>query len=93
MSDDSDKIVSQEDEPPRGQFRHGLLFLVFGVAVAVFITIFGWGGVVKGIWLIVFPNTLSKITQIYQKKPFLLRAHSLIILIVGLFLTVKAYFG
>jgi len=80
----------------------GIMALIIGIVIVLFhnvwvagwpiiITIFGWGGLIKGIWLIVFPNSVGKITQVYQKKPALLRIHMIIILVVGLLLSAKGY--
>lgn len=74
----------------------GLLIVLFhNVWVAgwvVIITIFGWLGLFKGALLIILPNSVAKLTQAYQKKPVLLMVHMIIILVIGLFLTVKGYF-
>ena len=80
----------------------GILALLFGLLVVVFhnewvanwtviITIFGWSGIIKGIWLIVFPNTMLKFTEVFQKKEALLRIHLSVVLALGVFLTVKGY--
>ena len=80
----------------------GIMALIIGIVLVLFhnvwvagwpiiITIFGWGGLIKGIWLIVFPNSVGRITQVYQKKPALLRIHMIIILAIGLLLNVKGY--
>jgi hypothetical protein len=80
----------------------GIMALIIGIVIVLFhnvwvaawpviITIFGWGGLIKGIWLIVFPNSVGKITQVYQKKPALLKIHMIIVLIVGLLLTLRGY--
>jgi hypothetical protein len=82
----------------------GIMALIIGIVIVlshnvwvagwpIIITIFGWGGLIKGIWLIVFPNSVGKITQLYQKKPALLRIHMIIILVIGLFLSAKGYFA
>ena len=74
----------------------GLLILQFhNVWVAnwtVIITIFGWGGLIKGAWLIIFPNMLAKLTEAYQKKTALLKIHLLVVIVLGIFLTFKGYF-
>ena len=73
----------------------GLLIVLFHnvwmVGWQVIITIFGWIALIKGIWLIVFPNSVGKVTQAYQKRPGLLAAHLIVILIIGVFLMFKAY--
>ena len=80
----------------------GVLSLIIGLLIvlfhnvwvanwAVLITIFGWMGLIKGVWLIVFPNSVAKLTQAYQKKTALLVVHLVIILALGVFLTVKGW--
>ncbi|MFH1441280.1 MAG: hypothetical protein ABIH18_04485 [Candidatus Omnitrophota bacterium] len=80
----------------------GLMALIFGLLTVLFhnvwaadwvviITIFGWMGIIKGIWLIVFPNAAAKMTQFYKQKASLLLVHSLIVLGLGVFLAVKGY--
>ena len=72
----------------------GAMSLIFGIVIVLFhnvwvagwpviITIFGWMGLVKGVWLIVFPNSTGKLTHLYQKKPALLRVHMVIFLIIS----------
>jgi hypothetical protein len=80
----------------------GVFALLFGLLVVLFhnlwmagwpviITIFGWMGLIKGVWLIVFPNTVAKFNQAYQKKTALWTVSLAIALILGIFLTVKGY--
>ena len=82
-------------------FYGGILSLVIGVVIilthnvwvanwTVMITIIGWLGLLKGIWIIVFPNTVPKFMQAYQKNENLLMVHSIGALILGAVLT---YFG
>ena len=79
----------------------GILALVIGVVIilthnvwvanwTVMITIIGWIALIKGIWIIVFPNTVPKFMQAYQKNENLLMVHSIGALILGAVLT---YFG
>ena len=58
----------------------------------VIITIFGWGGIIKGIWLLVFPNTITRFMEAYSKNDTLLFAHCAIALALGLTLTLFGYF-
>ena len=84
-------------------FFSGMFSLVFGIVVVllhnvwiakwpVIITIIGWCGIIKGSWLIVFPNTVSGFTEAYGKNKTLLAVHSVIALILGVVLTVLSYF-
>ncbi len=80
----------------------GILALIIGLVMVLFhniwvanwtvvITIFGWLGIIKGAWLIIFPNMVGKLTQAYQKKTTLLRVHLVIVLALGIFLTFMGY--
>jgi len=80
----------------------GVIALLFGLLVvlfhnvwvanwAVIITIFGWLGIIKGAWLIILPNTVAKLTEVYQKKVALLVVHLFIVVAIGIFLTIKGY--
>lgn len=71
-----------------------LLVLSHNVWIAdwrVIITIFGWLALIKGIWLIILPNTIIKITQAYQRNAALLVFHSFLLLALGIFLSIKGY--
>ena len=84
-------------------FYGGLLSLVVGLLIVlshnlwgmswvVLITIFGWGGVIKGIWLLVFPDTVSKFVDHYRKNEILSTIHPIIVLVFGIALTVFGFF-
>jgi len=85
-------------------FFTGLFALVIGVVIilthnvwvanwTVLITLIGWGGLIKGIWMIVFPNTVSKFMESYQKNENLLVIHSIVALILGAILTFFGFFA
>ena len=85
-------------------FFAGMFTLVIGVVIilthniwvanwTVIITIIGWLGLIKGIWIIVFPNTVSKFMQAYQKNENLLIIHSIGALIFGAVLTFFGFFA
>ena len=85
-------------------FFAGMFPLIFGLVVVLYhnvwvanwrviITIYGWGGIIKGIWLIVFPNTISKFMQAYQKNSGLLVIHSILAFVFGAALTIFGYFA
>jgi hypothetical protein len=84
-------------------FYGGTLALVIGVVIilthniwvanwTVIITLIGWAGFIKGIWIIVFPATVAKFMQAYQKNENLLRIHSIFVLIFGAVLTFFGFF-
>ena len=85
-------------------FFTGVCPLVFGIVIlllhnvwvanwTVLITIFGWGGIIKGIWLLLFPNTISKFMQAYLKNKALLVAHAILAVLLGAFLSYMGYIG
>ena len=82
-------------------FFSGIFALVIGIVIVlihnvwvanwtVMITIIGWAGLIKGIWMIVFPDTVPKFMESYRKNKNLIMIHSSIALILGAVLT---YFG
>ena len=82
----------------------GVLALVIGLLVVlshnlwvarwpVIITIYGWGGLIKGSWLIAFPHSVARFVRAYQRHPALLVGHSVIVLAFGAALTFFGYFG
>ena len=84
-------------------FFGGMFPLVIGLVIVlshnvwvsswpVIITIYGWAGILKGIWLLVFPNSAAKFTQAYSKNKTLLLVHSVVILLLGAALTIFGYF-
>lgn len=85
-------------------FFGGIIALIVGILILLFhnvwemswpviITIYGWGGLIKGIWLIVFPKTVPGVMQAYQNNKALLAVHSIVILVLGGFLTYMGYFA
>ena len=58
----------------------------------VIITIFAWLGLIKGVWLLLVPNTVAKITAFYLKQAPLLVFYAILIMALGIFLLVKGYF-
>ncbi len=56
----------------------------------VIITIIGWIALIKGVWLLIFPNSIHYFMRAYQKNEKLLVAHSIAVLVFGIVLT---YFG
>ena len=79
----------------------GIFALVVGVVIVlthnvwvanwtVIITIIGWIALIKGIWIIVFPGTVNKFMQVYQRNGSLLLVQAIGALIFG---AVMAFFG
>ncbi len=85
-------------------FFSGMFALIIGIVIVlihnvwvanwtVMITIIGWIALIKGIWIIVFPNTVPKFMQAYQKNENLLIVHSIGALIFGAVLTFFGFFA
>ncbi|MDP8234357.1 MAG: hypothetical protein P9M06_06120 [Candidatus Saelkia tenebricola] len=85
-------------------FFGGIFALIIGFVIVlthnvwtnswpVIITIYGWCGILKGIWLIVFPNSVLKFTQLYAKNTTFLLIQAIIIIVFGLILTHLGYFA
>jgi uncharacterized membrane protein len=85
-------------------FVTGLLTFVAGLSIVLFhniwvkdwrviITLFGWIAVIKGAWLVLLPETLSKTTKFYSDNFKLVLIPWFIMLLVGFFLTFKGYLG
>ncbi len=81
----------------------GMLAFVFGLVVVqvhniwvsgwpVLITILGWSSIVKGMWLILFPNSLSGLMQLYIRNRHLLMVNASIAFILGAILSICGYF-
>ncbi|MFH1395460.1 MAG: hypothetical protein ABIH09_04810 [Candidatus Omnitrophota bacterium] len=82
----------------------GMFALIVGLAIILthnvwvwhwilIITVIGWLGLIKGIWIIIFPNSVSGFMQSYQKNENLVVAHSLVALVLGAVLTFFGFFA
>lgn len=80
----------------------GLITFVAGLAIVLFhniwttdwrvlITAFGWISVVKGALLTILPGSPVKLTKIYMKNINLVAIPWAIMLLIGIFLTLKGY--
>ena len=92
-----------EDYPDNAAlvFFTGVFALIVGLVIimvhnvwaadwTVIITLLGWIAFIKGIWIIVFPNTISRFMRVYRDRQGLLLVHSVAALILGIVMT---YFG
>ena len=73
-----------------------VIVIVHNVWVAnwtVIITIFGYLAIVKGIWLLAFPGSVSKFMEGYLKYKRLRVIHLLVGVIVGVLLTYLGFIG
>ncbi|MDP8266287.1 MAG: hypothetical protein P9M07_05010 [Candidatus Aceula meridiana] len=82
-------------------FFGGVLALVVGLSIVlnhnvwelswrVIITIYGWGGIIKGIWLIMFPRNLKRFVAFYTRNKTALMVQASAVFIFGV---VLAYYG
>lgn len=96
------KIMEDFPKNPSLVFITGLLTFVAGLATLLFhnmwvadwrvlITIFGWIAFIKGIMLVVLPGTLLKTTKIYSDNFKLVLIPWSIMILIGIFLTIKGY--
>ncbi len=85
-------------------FFSGIFALIIGIAIVllhnvwaanwtIIITIIGWAALIKGIWLIVFPNTVPGFMQAYKKNKYLLKLQSVAVLVFGIVLTFFGFFA
>jgi uncharacterized membrane protein len=85
-------------------FLTGIFTLIIGLAMVlthnrwvmnwtVIITIFGWAALIKGIWLLAFPDSLSKFTNLYTEAKVFPVVHAVIALLVGIYLTYMGFFA
>ena len=83
-------------------FLGGMAALLIGLVIVlkhniwvagwpVIITIYGWGGIIKGIWLTVFPSSVAGYMNIYQKYKSLIVIHSAFVIGLGIVLSVLGY--
>ena len=81
----------------------GVFALFFGLLIILFhnvwtadwrviVTLMGWLGLVKGVWLTVFPNSVAKVITAHLKNQSLLVVRLVIIFFLGLILTAYGYF-
>ena len=80
----------------------GLITFVAGLAIVLFhnlwvldwrviVTLFGWNMLIKGAWLIISPDTSTKMATLFAKNSKLVIIPWIIMLTIGVFLTAKGY--
>ncbi|MFA5271103.1 MAG: hypothetical protein WC412_02030 [Candidatus Omnitrophota bacterium] len=96
------QIMEDFSKNPALIFVTGLLTFVVGLAIVLshniwsgdwrlIITLFGWIALIKGAWLIILPGALDKTMKLYTENfKFVLIPWS-VMLLLGIFLTVKGY--
>ncbi len=82
----------------------GVLALVGGLAIVIvhnrwalewplLITIFGWAGLIGGIFRMTFPELVTRIGGAFMKRQALLKVGALVILVGGTYLSYHGYFA
>ena len=69
-----------------------LLHNVWVAGWPVIVTIIGWAALIKGVWIIVFPDSVSKFMAAYRENENLLMIHAAAALILGAILTFFGFF-
>ena len=80
----------------------GIFTIFFGLAIilthniwawnwTVIITIVGWIGLIKGIWLLAFPDSVSKLSDFYAKAKLFPTVHLVVALLIGIYLTYMGF--
>ena len=98
------QIMEDFPKNPSLVFITGLLTFVAGLATVLFhniwvwdwriiITIFGWLVLIKGLLLVVLPGSVGKTTKIYAGNPKLVMIPWGIMILIGIFCTIKGYFS
>lgn len=81
----------------------GMMTFVMGLAIVLFhniwtadwrviITLFGWITLIKGVWLVALPGTTSGMTQLFMKNIKFVVIPWSIMLVIGIFLSIKGYY-
>ncbi len=97
-------VIEEYTTKPAFIFLGGIFALLVGLVLTinhnrwvadwpVIITIYGWGGITKGIWLLVFPDSMRKMGKYFQKNKALATAHLIIVFVFGVILSLFGYFG
>ena len=83
-------------------FISGLMTFIIGLAMVIFhnmwitdwrliITVFGWLTLIKGLILIVFPDRVIRMTDMYRKHIRMIMIPWSIMIVFGIFLIMKGY--
>ena len=97
------RMVSDFSRNEAFVFLGGLMALVIGIVLIlihniwvgrwiVLITIIGWLAFLKGVWMIVFPDTVPRFMLFYEKNRNLATVHAVVALILGVILTYLGFF-
>ena len=70
-----------------------LLHNVWATNWTVIITLLGWGALIKGVWIIVFPGTVPRFMEIYRRNENFVLFHGLCALVFGVILTFLGFFA
>jgi len=95
------KVMDDYGKNAALSFFFGIIPLVIGITIILahnvwvadwraLITIYGWGGIAKGLWMILFPDSVPEFIKSYQKNKNILLVHAAGAVVLGFALT---YFG
>lgn len=96
------QIMDDFLKSPALTYITGLITFSIGLAIVLFhniweadwriiITLFGWMALIKGAWLVILPQTLSKTAKIFLKNTKLLVIPWSIMILIGILLSFKGY--
>jgi len=96
------RILEDVSVSPAFAYLAGLLALIFGLVILVFhhawntdwtliVTLFGWLALIKGSLLVTYPGVVLRFSQRVLARSVTFRAWAIVLLVLGLFLSVKGY--
>lgn len=99
-----EKLIGSLDKNAAFVYLDGVFALLMGLLIVLthnvwasgwpfVITLIGWLFIVKGCWLLVFPDTVPALIKIFQKEPLYLSVCLAVIFAAGLGLTIFGYFA
>ena len=85
-------------------FLTGIITLIIGLAIVlthniwvmnwtVIITLVGWAALIKGVWFLAFPDSISKFASFYSEAKVFGVIHAIIALLFGAYLTYMGFFA
>ncbi len=102
--DNYQKILKEFCASAAATFFGGIMSMVLGILIVlnhniwvfnwnVIITLYGWGGIIKGIWMVVFPKSVPCVTDACTKNKCLMLVQCGFVVLIGLVFTYFGYFG
>jgi len=95
------KVIEDLSKNPALVYLAGIFALFFGLLIIlshnvwagwpVIITVMGWLGLIKGIWIIVFPGSFAKVLAYHIKNPAVLTLRLYVFLFLSVALIVLGF--